>query len=855
MIRNNVIKKALPALSALITFIMFWMLLCLLRVYPFGDVTLLVQDATGQYLDYFAYAKYALTDHHGLFYTFSRSLGGDFYGFITYYLSSPFNILLLFGNRMDIPFIFTLIIGLKLSVISMAYAYSADRIFGARWSNVLFAVAYAWTGYVSAYFWSVIWLDALIAMPVIVSGLYIVITEERPSKAYFFGLLYAIVTNYYIGYMCGIGSAFILATGILIIKIDRQEVVKIIKTYIAESLLSVLSSAFIWLPTVFSLGGGRASFDTRVLDIDYNFRFLDILSKFCSGTVTNAEEAYGLPNVFCTSVVLILVIVFFADNRHELKNKISVFALLAVFAVSFHIKSLNLIWHGFSENVGYPYRYSFIFCLILILIANKEFITIADGDIGYREPIYAAGIYIFFSTMLSQNDYEYITAKDSVFSMIIVLLTTAVLLLCASIKKKQWLFVILIMMLITTECLGNFYRSFLKLNGEGGALTMTRYENYLDMFIPKLEEIENEDYRMEVVPVRGISTPMLLDYKGISHYSSLEKTFVKNFIGRMGYRNNGNWTVYDPDSLKASDSFLGIRYVVLGESGIVEENEALPILFTSNQGVSEFAGSTDDFFVFDENNPDSNTGGRGDLFEAQNIIWRSITGEKEDIYNRIDIVGENIESNKVTWTITVKDDNPVFLYVSASQPVESSGLYINGEYKTDYLGAYSWRPVCLGEFVDDQVEVSVQLSEDRADDLYPYFYRENTQYIDKYVNEMISRNTCVFTMLSDSHIEGTFTTDEQNTYLMTTIPYDRGWHLEIDGATAEPECIFGALIGAETSPGEHSFVLKFVPRGLVAGSLISVTGMACVVAFILKRRYFKDAKRGYKHLKWVELKP
>src|SRR5699024_9724276 len=73
---------------------------------------------------------------------------------------------------------------------------------------------------------------------------------------------------------------------------------------------------------------------------------------------------------------------------------------------------------------------------------------------------------------------------------------------------------------------------------------------------------KEEFYRIEKTFSYSENDSLLLNYPGLSHYSSNEIDGVKEFLGNMGYRNNGNWSVYSNGSSWLADSFLGVKYII-----------------------------------------------------------------------------------------------------------------------------------------------------------------------------------------------------------------------------------------------------------------------------------------------------
>ena len=93
---------------------------------------------------------------------------------------------------------------------------------------------------------------------------------------------------------------------------------------------------------------------------------------------------------------------------------------------------------------------------------------------------------------------------------------------------------------------------------------------------------------------------------------------------------------------------------------------------------------------------------------------------------------------------------------------------------------------------------------------------------------------------TDTEITGTLNAAE-NSIIYTSIPYDKGWKVTVDGKEVSENDIVAvgdALLGVRVSAGNHSVKFKYTPRGMVIGLGISVvTALILVaVAILLKKR-------------------
>ena len=74
--------------------------------------------------------------------------------------------------------------------------------------------------------------------------------------------------------------------------------------------------------------------------------------------------------------------------------------------------------------------------------------------------------------------------------------------------------------------------------------------------------------------------------------------------------------------------------------------------------------------------------------------------------------------------------------------------------------------------------------------------------------------------------------------MMTSIPYEKGWSVKVDGVKQDIIAIKDALVGVELTAGEHTIELSYIPAGFIAGTAISVISLAGLIAlyYILKKR-------------------
>ena len=73
-------------------------ILSITGIWPFGTKTILTSDLENQYVQFFSYLREIYKGNHSIFYTFSKTFGGEMLSLYAYYLMSPLNIILLFSE-------------------------------------------------------------------------------------------------------------------------------------------------------------------------------------------------------------------------------------------------------------------------------------------------------------------------------------------------------------------------------------------------------------------------------------------------------------------------------------------------------------------------------------------------------------------------------------------------------------------------------------------------------------------------------------------------------------------------------------------------------------------------------------
>ena len=116
--------------------------------------------------------------------------------------------------------------------------------------------------------------------------------------------------------------------------------------------------------------------------------------------------------------------------------------------------------------------------------------------------------------------------------------------------------------------------------------------------------------------------------------------------------------------------------------------------------------------------------------------------------------------------------------------------------------------------------------------------------------ELLSENMMEVGEYSDTSIRGTVHADESGV-LVTSIPYDTGWTLKVDGQKKQTGELTGdVFISVPLEEGSHEILLEFRPPGIAAGSAVTLlcVMLLAILEFIRRRKNRYTVNRGMKLL-------
>lgn len=651
------IKNRLLFLAAA-TLPVFFMLIAYARMgfYPFGDKTLYTWDLYGQYSTFMVLMHHLLTGQEHINYSLTGGLGGNLYGLAAYYLGSPFNIITLFFNERTMPIGIMILILLKAACMGLfmfLYLYQKKQSPVA----ILFSTAYAFSAYAIAYQSNIMWLDALVFLPLVILGLENLIREGK-CLLYIISLGLTIIGNYFTAYMVCLFVVFYFIGYMLFMEWKESNFIKKLKTagrFAISSLCAGGLSAFLLLPMLYEMQSGMGRQNVKWEAIKNGarlFYYRSILPILLSCSYDNSQRMDSMgtfPLLYCGVIAVFGMILFFIAGNIPWKRKLFRTFLLAVILISCNHMNLFFIWHGFYTPLGAPWRFVFLWSFALLTAAYEGTAAFLEERKKIYDYLAIAGISLYFFWVFWRFD---VYRRITIFNFAIICCEILGLFLWKRGKfQRKTVAAIVCIFVLGAELIGNAVYTW---NQGFEYESYAAYQEYIDR-MGKAITGETGIYRSELMAdaVRGTNDGFLWNLNTIGSYTSTSKKNTYN-IGRcLNIGDLRDIRIYNVNASLLTKDILGLRYIYGGEAADVGYEK----IKITKDGVNVFENKNLLPFGFLVNKTAldiTSKDGEKEICEKQNALFHALAGsgeaEGQDICKKMEEgagTGEHIEDTEL----------------------------------------------------------------------------------------------------------------------------------------------------------------------------------------------------------------
>lgn len=816
---------------------------------PFGEKSLIVNDAHIQYVDFFAYLKDVLSGENSIAYSFSKTLGGSCIGVFSYYLASPFNLLLLFVEKTSIYTFFHIIIALKLSLAGATFAYFLNIRFREflsekKYGNflvVVLSVSYALGQYSLAQSSNVKWLEGVYFLPLILTGVYEVVQKKSSWKlSLFVGL--AILFNWYTGGISCLFSIFWFFMELCLKQTDKnnrsgkdiaKESFELLIRYGCAMALGVVLSAVLFLPTIGALRNStRGSLDLSVI---LNPTFMGELPSVIQGYSLGAISGLGYVSLFCGTLALIGTIgCFISKEIHSAKKLVlGVFAGFSI--LMYYWQPLFGLFSLLKTSESFFYRYSYCSIFTLVFLAAMFFFTTNYE----KKPMLLVKIAgVFAATLLMMNYFNHMQDVDNTNTTAIymVLIACGLAFFIYSMDKSKVIKGVALT-LVTILLLGEVTLSSKLLMEYYSSADYSYYRTYVMEQEAQMDELQIYDdsfYRISQTTTRSTlpdnitayyNDGLAYGYWSISGYTSSPDDIQREFLDRLGYPINGENMCIVNTSIVGADALLGVKYVLSPYA--INGLELIEELGVHNgKAVYENPYSLPMAFVYDDNTMTVNN--ESNPFVYQNELYSKLLGESVELYEPL----QYVKTDQI-YTVTIPEGNYAVYGNLPWQSYANAKINVNGYYDTTYASWLSPSVFYIPTNPGDQSAV-VTVSAANVEGFISGTEQIYALNLDKLaeVAQKISSRT-VDTMTIENGYANITVNATEGEKLYISIPYDAGWKITLNGQEIQPElfgdCMYTIALEDGSNEIEMSYSIPFLNIGIV----VSMIGLIVLVIIMI----------------------
>ena len=870
-------KWNFTALAFLFPFVGMLLVMLISGYKPFGQYSMLYSDMYHQYYPFFVAFRRSLRTGQSLLYNWSIGMGIDYLGLISYYLASPLNLLSVLVPEKLLLSYFSLLMPIKLGLAGLFFALMLRKLYGKNdFSITVFGGLYALCAWALGYQWNVMWLDSFALLPLVVLG-EIALLREKRFFLYTAALFFAVFSNYYVGFFVCVFVALVFVcyeicrfpgwkrAGLDLVRIALFSLLAIGMTAILElpalAALQTTQSSVNQFPKGFRMNIATKNTLKGLLDA-----MRQVAGNMGGGLEPNFKE--GLPNLYCGVGTILLAWLFLMAKEVKLRDKVCCVTLLLFFMLSFIIRQLDYIWHGFHFPNMIPYRFSFLYSFVLLYMAYRGWLLRRRFRAAHilAAALLTAGVLCCSKDLLTTQGVDFLDGTLEIpvyilYNLGFLIAFTGALLYgtirlpvpenptpeeigdiryrqsrCRVYARRGVLAVAVIELTANLLAFGLYFpgtsvRDYPK--GTEAAASMFRY----------LKEREKEPfYRAETTHSQTLNDDALNGYNGISAFTSSANVRVTEFMKALGYGAKNTYNRYCfEESSPVANLFLDLKYMIERDGRdrtssvfsevhhyekvyLLENTAYLPLGFLAEEKLAEldFSGGDNAFFF------------QNALFSAATgldaNVWTPIVGSGMTVLGN----GTQVEESQVQGRVSYGECETgayVSYFFTADRPGFAC-IHLDLPKRNDFVVAVNGVDVyretislpqmlAVGDLnPGDAVEVRVLCKKDETgsmtvtaalldEDLFRWGY------------SILNASTLHLTSFRQTRVEGSIRCDRDG-LLYTSVPQNGNWHLYVDGQEVEPTLVGDCMISVSLTQGEHSIVLKYRNRAFALGAAVTI---------------------------------
>ncbi len=854
-----------PTLAFLSVFLIYFGIMLTAGYLKPGSIAFYETSLYQDILPYILAFLRVLKGEESLWYSFSVLWGSGTVGAYAAYAFSPFNLIYL-CDGISLPLATCLICGLKLGLSALSFYFFISHSPNSEPKvSCFFSAAYALSSCLLLFSTRPMWLDACYMLP-----LLLLLIRRMVKTGDFFPMIpaffYTAICCYTIFVPLIIFGFVVLMIMIIVAPFKEYTLREHIKYalkrffyFIVSLLAAILLGAFLFLPLFYVIrdhAPASAAFPGAMTTLG------DILSSLFFYETPGFSSA--VPYLYCGIPALLLLPFYFGDPKRKLREKIGIGLLFAFYLIMMLFDPLWHITDPFTDGT-IAYRFSFCITFLICTICADLCFGVAssfrdNGQIPHAGKLSAVQMFlivsvsamVFYALMLPVRELNGLTSDEArMFSRnaFLILLWIGVFLLLTRIRKKT--ITALPFLLLFIELFINGYSLFqsfaptlpLALSEES---ILAIHQNASSVAETLAQDLSI--YRVRIHNSLRINEGVASGFAATDSFAPYDSSALRQNLHYLGIAQD-SCRICDFSAQELTDLLFGVKYSSDLSAGSIQANEyALPIAYAVSPSIEDYAPTYNPFI-------------------NQYLILEKMTGNTYSFFSPVD--PEKIESASFNLEhfsggeqsyFVSSNDTVHFSRFTFSFPREGHEALLAAFYQTD-AALRSATPLIYSQkniplYCTPCLSSSAVLTGSTTDEAS--FFTETDRfyltlgvdhppisgsYEESYITyydsteigalyEDLAAGGLSITGRSEDSFTGTVCIPADRTVLFTSIPFDSGWDVYIDGKRSVVYPILNqAFCSLKLTPGTHEITMQYTAPGSTIGGLISMVTFLLFVLF------------------------
>lgn len=810
--------------------------------------------------------------------------GGDILGVLNYYvIGDPLNILSVFFSPEYTHVLYDLLSLLRLYLAGLSFAYLCGILGHDKnsWSVVGGSLSYTFS------MWAihnagvqVMFLSPLYILPLLIAGVELVIRRKK-GITFILSVFLAAITNFYFFYNEVLFVVvYVIVRLIVLYKRNISEYVRVVISLLWRSIIGVLMSGVILLPSLIAFLGDKRSDVVFHFKLFYpQFYYLNLPAML----VSSVDNAYLFQCYLSLSAlgIIALCLLFFTPKRKELK----VFSILSLLFVIFPI--FGRVFNGMSYFSG---KWTFAVTLLvsyLIVVMWGEFKDLYSTFNNKHISLFVVTGVLFLAVLVIEES----RIPRSICGCVLLILSVLTLEFAFKKVPEKYRDGCLIGIIFIGVAISSFWLN--SIAGDNyGAQTRTPAEISHDNTVNELSAINavcntGDSYYRYSAPDGNRNLGLISDKSSIGYFWTLSNPCIVDFNMGLGMNEYKIYEYTDYDARTIPLTVSSTLYYVTHEA-----QSLVPYGFDY---IGDYGEAEEQYYVYRNSNclgesysldryvPQSewdklNPVQRESLLLSGIIVEDAdvsmleefglerapVISATEEISYELSYDENDINIDPETETITVINSGAMMQLDFESIPNTELYIEILGLSRIDDSDGYivirtDGMPVYVQEFYSEGYDFyngrenyvkNLGYSNEVRNSIKLFFVLPGTYRlgdINIYCQDLSSTTEYIDELnavaLTDMHMDsdcitGTCVSDEARLLVMS-VPYHEGWSAYIDGEEVSIVRANLKYMGVLVPAGEHKVEFVYHTPYLFEGLIISIIGFIsfiCVIIFLNKKR-------------------